>query len=57
MYTYEALVKVYSSPANSTSYTSVRVRIQAENDYAARMILESQYGPGTVWHYSRISEL
>lgn len=57
MYTYEALVKVYSSPGNSTSYTSVRVRIQAENDYAARMILESQYGPGTVWHYSRISEL
>ena len=57
MYTYEALVKVFSSPNTSTAYSSIRVRIQADNDYAARMMLEAQYGPGTVWHYSRITEL
>jgi hypothetical protein len=45
MYTYEAQIKV-SSPSGTTLL--VKTRIQAQDPYRAKLLLEQQYGWGSV---------
>ena len=44
LYTYEAQIKV----PNGSGTLLVRTRILAENTFKARLLLEQQYGRGTV---------
>jgi hypothetical protein len=44
MRTFEASIKIH----NKGHYTIVKTRIQAVDAYAARALLESQYGVGNV---------
>lgn len=46
IYTYEATVRV--SIPNYGGTTTVITRIQAANEFAAKSLLESQYGQGNV---------
>lgn len=47
MYTYEVWIRI-------NAYQTVHVRIQANNDYEAKLIAEAQYGVGNVLNYTRI---
>lgn len=47
MYTYNVWVRI-------NQYQTVNVRLQADNDYSARLIAEAQYGAGNVLNYTRI---
>ena len=49
MYTYDVLVKF------NNGQQTMRVRVQADNDYNAKIIAESQYGYGNVLTYTRIN--
>lgn len=49
MYTYKAIVKI-------NPYQSVDTRVQASNDYAAKALLEAQYGVGNVLSYTKIDD-
>jgi hypothetical protein len=47
VYTYEVWIRI-------NAYQTVHVRIQANNDYEAKLIAEAQYGVGNVLNYTRI---
>lgn len=47
MYTYEVWVRI-------DPYRTVHVRVQANNDWDAKMIAEAQYGQGNVLNYTRV---
>lgn len=49
MYTYEVWVKI-------GNYQTVHVRINANDDYQAKMIAEAQYGQGNVLNWTRIND-
>lgn len=48
MYTYEVWIRL-------NQYQTAHVRVQASDDYQAKMIAEAQYGHGNVLNYTRIS--
>ncbi len=47
LYTYQATVRVTSSIGGTVVVTT---QVQAENEIAARWLLEAQYGQGSVLH-------
>ena len=49
MYQYELWVRINNL---QTTYT----RVWAENDYAAKMLGEAQYGQGNVLNYTRLPD-
>lgn len=49
MYKYAIWVRI-------NSYQTANTFIWADNDYAAKMLAEAQYGQGNVLNYSRVDE-
>jgi hypothetical protein len=47
MYTYEVWIRL-------NPYQTAHVRVQASDDYQAKMIAEAQYGQGNVLNWTRI---
>jgi len=47
MYTYEVWIRI-------NNLQTAHVRIQANNDYEAKLISEAQYGKDMVLHWTRI---
>jgi hypothetical protein len=47
MYTYEVWVRL-------TPLQTAHVRVNANNDWEAKMIAEAQYGSGNVLNYTRV---
>lgn len=50
MYRYRAIIWI---PGQLNSFNT---QIYADNDYAAKQLLEAQYGVGSVMSYSQITE-
>ena len=48
MYTYNVWIRL-------NPYQTANVHVQADNDWQAKMIAESQYGSGNVLNYTRVS--
>jgi hypothetical protein len=49
MYKYQLWVKI-------NEYQTVNTVVYAENDYAAKLLGESQYGTGNVLNYTRLPD-
>ena len=47
-YTYEVWVRI-------NDYQTTHIRIQAKNDYDAKLIAEAQFGVGNVLNYNRVN--
>lgn len=47
MYTYEVWIRL-------NPYQTANVRVNADNDYQAKLIAEAQYGTGNVLNYTRL---